>query len=442
MIITSTFTYEVILLLSSMIILGLFVGRWFEHFNIPNISGYITLGILFGGLLVYLGYTELNNVFMVITTIAIGFIAFIIGMELDFAKIANRRKEVIIITFFQAMFTSIITAVILWVFGLPLHIALILGTIAIATEPGPILLITKKFKTKGPLTETLVPLHGVEDMISIVLFGLAIAYAYAVESQTPLTVFGLLNGPVFELLFSVGIGVIIGLIFRQIIYLTLYEDPDKDTIVMVTTTVAVLVAIAIAQRGIHLFGLHIHLSPILLPMVVGITFANLSTSKAKHEIEHDVDVFTAPLMIAFFTVIGAEVVILMTQDQLPLGLWLIILYTVLYIGFRVLGKLLGSSVGAVVAKSEPNISKYLGLCLIPQAQAAIGLAFLAQAKLKDYGDYGQLILVVVLIASIIYELFGPWGLKYALIQCDEADSQVCSIMDAQVYKRRQKKHKN
>ena len=436
MILASSPAYDVILLLSVMVILGLFVGRWFEHFNIPNITGYIILGLIFGTVLVYVGYTDLSTVFMTVSTVAIGFIAFIIGMELDFKKIAKRQKEVIIITLFQAVFTSVFTAIFLWLFGLPLHIALVLGTIAIATEPGPILLITKKYKTKGLLSETLVPLHGVEDMISIVLFGLAIVYAYSIESQTTLTLFSLLNGPIFELVFSIGIGVMIGLVFKQIIYLTIYEDPDKDTIVMVTTTVAVLVAIAIAQRGFHIFGLAVHLSPILLPMVVGITFANLSTPKAKHEIEHDVDIFTAPLMIAFFTVIGAEIVIVMTSETLSIKPFLIILFTLVYIGFRVLGKLFGSAIGAKVAQSEPKIRKYLGLCLIPQAQAAIGLAFLAQSKLSPFSEYGQLILVIVLIATVVYELFGPWGLKYALMQCQETDSDICQMMDAKVFKKR------
>lgn len=48
---------------------------------------------------------------------------------------------------------------------------------AIATEPGPILFLSKRYKTKGDLTDTLVPLHGVEDAFAILVFGVVLAYA-------------------------------------------------------------------------------------------------------------------------------------------------------------------------------------------------------------------------------------------------------------------------
>ena len=429
LILAETLAYDMILYIGLTLLVGLFFGRVFEHFNIPNLTGYIVVGLGIGALVLVTDQESLIDAFQIVTAIAIGFIAFSIGLELDFSKIKNRRKEVVIITLTQAMMAFAVTALGMWLFNIPLHIGLVLGSIAIATEPGPILLITKKFKTRGPLTDTLVPLHGVEDMIAILIFGLAVAFAVSVESASAIQP-EMLGSPFLELLFSFALGIAIGFIFRQIIRITSYDDPDKDTIVMVTALVAVLISVAVANRGIYINDFHVHLSPILLPMVVGITFANTSTYKAKHEIEHTVDLIESPLMIAFFAVIGAEIVILVAEQLLVMEWFNLVLYTGAYVGFRVLGKLVGAWFGAKLAHSDPLIQKYLGLCLLPQAQAAIGLAFIAQGLLS-FTPYGNLILVIVLVATVVYELFAPIGLRYALVRCNEADDKVCSILDQQ-----------
>jgi len=111
--------------------------------------------------------------------------------------------------------------------------------------------------------------------------------------------------------------------------------------------------------------------------------------------------------------------------------WLnLLIFTLVYVGFRIFGKLFGSWLGAKMAHSDPVIQKYLGLCLLPQAQAAIGLAFIAQGLLS-FTVYGNLILVITLVATVIYELFAPVGLRFALVRCNEADDAVCSLLDQQ-----------
>jgi hypothetical protein len=90
--------------------------------------------------------------------------------------------------------------------------------------------------------------------------------------------------------------------------------------------------------------------------------------------------------------------------------------TTVYIMFRIFGKLLGSYIGAKIMKSNINVKKYLGICLLPQAGVALGMAY--QAK-TDFGEDGMTILIVVLIATLVYELFGPIGVKYSLEKAGE-----------------------
>jgi len=424
---SGTTSYELILLLSITIILGLFAGRFVERKRLPNLTAYITIGLIFGVVLYFTGHSDLVDAFGVIINIGIGFISFSIGLELDFKKIRKRTREVVIVTVFQAIFAFLLTFIALYIFLLPLHIALLFGALAIATEPGPILLITKKMRAKGPLSDLLVPLHGVEDGITIMLFGISLAYAESVEGGEHLGFIEIMRGPVLEIVFSLLIGLAIGYILVRIIRYLKYEDLEKDVVILISAFVAILASIAVANSGIDFFGFHVHLSPILLPMATGIFFSNMSTHLARHETERIMDLFSAPIMIVFFTVLGAEIVLLLALNVETINVVLILLTSALYIFMRFIGKLSGSWLGSKVAKSSKSVQRYLGFCLLPQAQAAIGLAFYARSGLANT-RYGTMILIVIMLSTIINGLIGPLGVRHALMSCHGEDGNECMIL--------------
>ena len=419
--------YEVVFLLSITMILGLFAGRFFEKLRIPNLTAYIIIGLVLGGVLFLFGYGYILSAFEIIINIGIGFIAFSIGLELNFKKIKKRTREVIIITLFQAIFAFSLVFIALFLFLLPLHIALLIGSLAIATEPGPILLITKKMQSRGPLTDTLVPLHGVEDSVTIMLFGMTLAYATSVEQGSKFGLIEILTGPVLEIIFSILIGLVIGYILVRIIRYLKYEDLEKDLVILISTIVAVLASIAIANHGIVIFHIHVHLSPILLPMATGIFFSNMSTDLAKHETERIMDLFSAPILIIFFTVLGAEIVLLIAESYDTINLALILIVSATYVIMRFFGKIGGSYLGGKVAKSNRTVRRYLGFCLLPQAQAAIGLAFFARSALSTT-NYGTMILIVIMTSTLVNAIVGPFGVRYALLKCHGFDGNSCNIL--------------
>lgn len=63
--------------------------------------------------------------------------------------------------------------------------------------------------------------------------------------------------------------------------------------------------------------------------------------------------------------------------------------------------------------AHPNVQKYLGFTLIPQAGVAIGLATMTLTKLPQYGRQIQ---AIILAGTLIYELTGPVITKIALTQ--------------------------
>lgn len=88
-----------------------------------------------------------------------------IGREIIFKKIAGWGKQIIGITFFQSigtfLFVSLVFAVAFLIADIPVYVAFIFGGIALATAPAPALSIVNEYRTKGPVTDTLIPLAAI-----------------------------------------------------------------------------------------------------------------------------------------------------------------------------------------------------------------------------------------------------------------------------------------
>ncbi len=411
----SLMTYEALLVLSLVLLFGLYAGRLFEKIKLPHITGYIIVGVVIGLILVLVDMGEIVEHLNVVSSVALGFIAFGIGTELDFAKLKKSGKEVVVITIIQAVMASAITIAGVMLIGVSLPVALVLGAIATATAPAPIMLLTRKYKARGALTDTLLPLVGMDDAVGIILFGVMLSIANSLNAGTSLSIIKMLEGPLLELVFSAIVGVIIGFVAAVLIKKIKNKDSQKEEAFLGVAVFAVFATVAFAKMGIHIGNFQIHLSPILTPMLMGVALTNKLSRVRAHDVNITVDSFSSPILIAFFTLAGAELVVAFAENT-GVDYMKLIGITAVYITFRAVGKVYGAHLGAKIMKSHRNVKKYLGICLLPQAGVALGMAY--QAK-TDFGEDGITILIVVLIATLIYELFGPFGVKLALQRSGE-----------------------
>ncbi len=129
------------------LLVGLIFGKIAEHFKLPDVTGYLIAGLILGPITKFLSGDELQNLSL-ISYLALGFIAFQVGNELWLGKLKKSGKNIIIMTFVQALFTTLIVSVSL-LFVTSLSAALILGAIAAATAPAPIMMLINKYRTKG-----------------------------------------------------------------------------------------------------------------------------------------------------------------------------------------------------------------------------------------------------------------------------------------------------
>lgn len=419
--VASGLTYESLLILALVLLLGLYAGRWFEKIKLPHITGYILMGVIIGGILVAVHLTDAVESLEVVSSVALGFIAFGIGTELEFDKLRRSGKEVVVITIIQAVLASVVTIVgllglnLIWPGLVSLPIALVLGAIATATAPAPIMLLTRKYKAKGPLTDTLLPLVGMDDAVGIILFGVLLSVANSIKGGTSVSVVEMLEGPMFELLFSAIVGAILGFVTATLVKKIKNRDSQKEEVFLSVSIFAVFAAVAFAKMGLHIGEFPIHLSPILTPMIMGIVLTNSLSRVTAHDVNLSVESFSAPILIAFFTLAGAELVVAFAHNA-DVNYGVIVGITAAYLVLRSLGKVYGANLGGLVMNSHRSVKKYLGICLLPQAGVALGMAY--QAK-SDFGEDGTVVLIVVLIATLVYELFGPIGVKKALYEANE-----------------------
>ena len=291
--------YYYLTMLCLMILLGLVLGKLAEKIGIPAVTGYILAGVIVGPVLKLVTEKVVDGL-EIISNIAIGFIAFSIGMELWFPKYKNSSKQILIITAVQAITTTVVVIGATYIFKQDLPLSLMLGAIACATAPAPIMMIVKRYKASGPVTDTLLPVVGLDDGVGIIIFGVCLSVSKALIGGGEVKIGEAILKPLLELGLSIVLGAVIGFILGILsnkLIKKLGKHERNDTYLTVS-----LISVFISVTAAHTFNL----SSILVPMTIGIVFTNMIDKESFKTESKVVDKFTPPLMIAFFTLAGAE----------------------------------------------------------------------------------------------------------------------------------------
>lgn len=403
-----------LLSISIALLAGLLMTRIFKPIKLPAVTAYLIAGVLIGphclGLLGIngLGFTSHEEVesLKIVSDVALGFIAFSIGNEFRLNDLKQIGKQAFIIGIFQALCATLVVdlALLAVYFLLPGKITvsqlLTLGAIATATAPAATLMVVRQFKAKGPLTKLLLPIVALDDAVGLIVF--AVFFGIAKSLNGPLDIYAIILNPIIEIVCSLGLGAIFGIILTQL------EKLFNSNTNRLNMTIA-LVIVAAAVSSLHKdFGpIHIGFSPLLVCMMLGTIFCN--TCPLSHDLMNASDKWTSPLFALFFVISGAELQLDVFLDIAVVGIGLV------YIISRCIGKYFGSLGSAILTKCEPQVSKYLGITLFPQAGVALGMCTMAM----DLGAEGNLIRNITLFAILVYEIFGPLLTKWALQKAGE-----------------------
>lgn len=375
------------------LLLCLLVSKIMKKINLPNVTGYLIIGLLIGPYCLGIFSHETISIFSIIPDIALGFIAFSIGAEFNLSYLKKVGKSPIIISTIQGFGVAIFVTLVLVITGNDFSFSLLLGAIASATAPAATLMVIRQYKAKGPVTSMLLPVVAIDDAIAIMAFSISAAIANALNSPEGLSFSSAIINPLVEILGAMLFGAVLGLIMCL---LTKWFTGRGNRLSIVIAFILIGVGVS------NLLGL----SSLMTCMTMSALYINISNVSDK--IFEQVDRFTPPLFMLFFFISGADLDISVIPTVGLVGL--------LYILARAIGKILGTYLGAEVAKAEPVIKKYLGLTMLPQAGVAIGLSAIAMDVVPQYG---VAIRTIVLSATVIYELTGPVITKLALKKAGE-----------------------
>ncbi|MGM0589019.1 MAG: cation:proton antiporter [Bacteroidota bacterium] len=399
-----------LLSLGLLVITAYLVGWIFERIGLPKIIGYMLTGIGFSPSLLNLLSPEQLARADPILSLSLAFIVFEVGGELKWTNLKKEEAKIISITLLESLIPFFLISggffLIDWLWSgfLPmaqptaiLAFTLLLASMASPTDPTTTLAVIHQYKAKGKVKDTILSVAAIDDAMGILLFSLSTSIAMLLlGSGTSLWL------SVGNALLEIGGGIIVGLvmafIMHQLIHL-LGISSEGQLIVLLVSLIALCYGIAS----------YLKVDTLLSCMAMGLVLAN--TKNGHSFIFKTIQRYTEELIfVLFFVFSGLHLDI----QSIPTASMPILIFILL----RSIGKFTGSNIGARISHADPKVRRYTFGGLIPQGGIVIGLALIISQK-PIFTDQFDLILSIIMGATLIHELIGPLTARYALRQAGE-----------------------
>ncbi len=408
-----------VLLLGIAVFFGTVGARIFQKLRIPQVVGYIVIGLILGGSVLKLIDTELVMSMSPFNMLALGIIGFIIGGELKFDLFKRYGKQFIIILICEGIFAfiavGILTGLAAFLFTHELNqsmaMGVMLGAISSATAPAATVDVLWEYKTRGILTRTILAIVAMDDALALLIYGFAGSIAAVLLGSGYGGWAANLGMPFWEIFGAVGLGIGIGAILSFIA--NRVEESDK---ILAFTLAAIMLAVGLS--------ILLRVESILTAMTVGAVMVNLLPRRSKDVFEI-VRRFSPPIYVLFFVLVGARLKI----TGVPL--WIIVL-AVVYVFGRSFGKISGSWFGAYISKSPDVVRKNLGICLFSQAGVAVGLSILASERFGS--SIGDTIILIITSTTFLVQIIGPPLVKLGVKKAQEIGMNITEEDLIQTYK--------
>jgi Kef-type K+ transport system membrane component KefB len=391
-------------------------GAWiFQLLRIPQVVGYIVIGIVIGKS----GFGIINGPLITslqpLNFFALGVIGFMIGGELHrnvFRKYGSQFVKILVSEGMMAFaVVALLTGTLTW-FTLhdlrqAISLGLLLGAIASATAPAATVDVLWEYKTRGILTTTVLAIVALDDALGLFLYSFAASIASVLLDIGGTSALSSFLHAAWQLGGAMLLGGLAGFILNLLI--RRLHAPDK-TLTMVLGILTLVLGIA----------LYADLDVILAAMVLGMVLINLAPHRSREAFKI-VEQFSPPIYALFFVFVGAR----LTVTGMPFWMWAL---AAAYVIGRTAGKMSGAYLGARWAKAPESVRKYLGLCLFSQAGVAIGLSILAGIRFHETMlagvPMGNVIVMVVTATTFLVQIIGPPSVKIAVKKGQEVGLNV------------------
>lgn len=369
-------------------------GKLVSKVKLPSILGWLITGMVLGPHALSLMNQELLDAqwYQTIVHILECGVGLMIGTELVWNKIKRSGKAIVITTLTQSLGTflvvSLVFSIVFYVSNIPVYLAFIFGGIALATAPAPALSIVREFKTTGPVTNTLIPMAALDDIVGCIVFFITIATVAGSLSAGDLPAFMIALVVVLPLLIGVVTGLGAGVVLKK-------ERSKSGTLMLLISMIIVASAVG------FLFNSLVLPRPVLNFMLIGMAFsATFSNMVSEARLEQ--------IMEGFNPILGIAMIVVILNLGAPLDYHLILgagLFTVIYILARAAGKYFGAYFGASITKSPETVKKYLGLTLLPHSGVSLVFTGIAVSVLTAPApECARIVQGTIAAAAVINEI--------------------------------------
>ena len=385
------------LLIGMLLVLGLLAALQVSRLGLPRIVGYLLIGIIFSPQILgdRIGF-DLNGWSETLTTMALGIIAYIIGGSVTVQQMRRMGRTIFSCAIGESLGAVVIVIISIWwlapMFGYqnPGPLAMALGAIAATTAPAATVAVIHQFRARGELTTTLLGVVAIDDAIGILAFSVIVSILVGTGIGSGLgSIAYEIGGAV---LLGAGSAVLLSLYGRHI-----HQGGLRLPMILGT----ILLVLGIAD--------YIGVSPLLAGMALGF-FSRMYMRSAADHMFAPIEYFDELVFAMFFTLAGAHFDLAVFSENIPL--------VAIYFVARMVGKIAGASAGASLGSAPANTRSWLGLALLPQAGIAVGLA-LTITQIPQLQDIKGVIINTIIASTILYELLGPFAVKYSLQRAGE-----------------------
>jgi Kef-type K+ transport system membrane component KefB/predicted transcriptional regulator len=406
---------SILFILGLSILGGLLGASFFQKLHIPQVVGFIVIGLIVGDNGLKLVKHSDVTILQPFTIFALGIIGFLVGGELKAETFRKYARQFFAILLGEGLIAFLIVGLSIGLFiyfafhnvTVAFAAGIVFGAVASATDPASTIDVLWEYRCLGILTTSLTAIVALDDALAMILYGMATGLVKMVAGVS--TSFFKEIGKVFIELLGAAILAFIGAAILR--YLLLKVKLLQKNFAFAIGLLLLLISIAVTAN----------MDVILTSMAMGCILVNMLPNRSTILFEY-VRSFSTPIYVLFFVLAGARLSI----TEMPGWLWAIVF---IYVIGRSIGKIVGSYIGARITGSEPVVRRYLGLGLFAQGGVAIGLSIMAShyltgIQINENLMLGDVIIFGIAATTLIVQLFGPPMVKLALKLSGEAGRNV------------------
>jgi len=381
---------NILLNLAIIIFLSKILGAISSRFKQPPVIGMLVLGVVLGPTVFHL--IEPNEIINWIGKVGALFLLFEAGLETDIKRIKADSKQAMLPAIGGIILPFGLGFLISWLVSHDVAQSLILGVIFTATSVSvSVMTLIDLNKLKGIEGRCIVNAAIIDDIVGIILLTFIFGITTNVGGGLSAMAMPLLKIAIF-FVFSLAVGIYV---FKPI-FVNLKKIAMDNVVVSLAIAVVLLYSWFAEHNG--------------LAAITGAYFAGLIMGQTnyRHQIQEGMSTVGKSFFVdVFFVSIGLEFNLLEIEAE-PV-------FLISFILLAVLGKIIGSGLGARLTGMDNIRATRIGVGMIPRGEVALIVSNMAVAKNLIHTDILSATILMVIVSAVLT----PFLMKFVFTKLEQ-----------------------